>query len=257
MEPGRNPQYFSERSQVLSLEGAFQRLAIFFGFSSFLLTGALLYTHVKEEGLDLHMKGDLFMVLLGIVTLINVAIFFLMHRYRGIWQRIEKEAGLDKVTGVMNRIHFEKLLEEELRRGGRYHYPITLCYLDLDEFKNYNEEFNRDRGNAALKKFAEVLRSSVRFADCVARYQNDEFCVLLPHTDIVRAEKFMGRLLMSTAERMEFTFSAGVTSYQAGENKAQFVMRAVSSLAQAKREGKKQIRYAVAESSSPAGFQNE
>lgn len=256
MESSRNPQFFSERSQVLSLEGAFQRLAIFLGFSSFLLTGALIYSHTKEAGLNLYAKSDLFLVMLGLVTLLNVAIFLMMYRYRRIWQKIEREAGVDKVTGVMNRIHFEKLLEEELRRGGRYHYPITLCYVDLDDFKNYNEEFTRERGNHLLKRFAEILRSSVRFADCVARYQNDEFCILLPHTDIVRAEKFMTRLLAYAAERMDFTFSAGVTSYQAGENKAQFVMRAVSSLAQAKREGKRQVRYAVAESSSAAGLRS-
>lgn len=252
MEPSRNPQYFSERSQVLNLEGAFQRLALFLGFTSFALTGALIYHQTKESGFNLHTKSDLFLVLLGAVTFINIAIFFLMQRYRRIWLKIEREAGLDKVTGVMNRIHFEKLLEEELRRGGRYHYPISLCYVDLDGFKEYNEAYTRERGDLALKKFAGILRSSVRFADCVARYQNDEFCILLPHTDIVRAEKFMSRLLAYAADRMEFTFSAGVTSYQAGENKAQFVMRALASLAQAKREGKKQVRYAVAESAAPA-----
>ena len=252
MEPSRNPQYFSERSQVLSLEGAFQRLAIFLGLLSFVLTGALIYSHTQEAGFDLHTKGDLFLVMLAAVTFINITIFFLMQRYRRIWLKIERDAGLDKVSGVMNRIHFEKLLEEELRRGGRYHYPITLCYVDLDGFREYNEGATRSQGDSVLRKFSEILRGSVRFADCVARYQNDEFCILLPHTDIVGAEKFMSRLFVYAAERMDFTFSAGVTSYQAGENKAQFVMRALASLSQAKREGKKQVRYAVAESPSTA-----
>ncbi len=249
MQSKRGPQYFSERSQVLSLEGAFQTLATFLGLTSFVLSGALIWIQISSSGLNLQTRGGVFLTLLGLVTFLNVAIFFLMRRYRKIWIAIEKEAGVDKVTGVMNRIHFEKLLEEELRRGGRYRYPITLCYIDLDGFKDYNETFGRSQGDEYLKLFSEILRGTVRFADCVARYQNDEFCVLLPHTDIVRAEKFMSRL-SAIAESRNFSFSAGVTSYQTGESKAQFVMRSLASLGQAKREGLKKIRYAVSETSA-------
>lgn len=250
MEFMRTPQSMNESSQAHRFEAALQGISLLLSSLIFILTCGLLYIRIQETGFPFQGSGYFLTFLLGSVALSTISVLMLMQHYRQIWRQNEREAGSDKLTGAINRDLFDKLLEQELRRGGRYHYPITLCYVGLDGFKNYKEESSREQSDLVIKKFAETLKSSVRFADCVARYENDEFCVLLPHTDLVHAEKYIHRLLAYAAERTGVTFSAGVAAYQAGEKKAQFMMRAISSLTQAKSAGKSQVRYAVGDGAS-------
>ena len=133
-------------------------------------------------------------------------------------------------------------MDREIRSAGRYHYPVTLCLIDLDDFRSYNETFGHEKGNHLLKTFGLFLRGTVRFSDSVSRYEKDEFLVMLPHTDLVASEKFLQRIQILSHERIDASFSAGVTSYRAGESPSQFLERAKIALSEAKREGSKKIR---------------
>lgn len=172
----------------------------------------------------------------------NLLCWSLVFIVRFFWQGFDYGANQDVQTGLYHRSYFERIVEMEARRSGRYRYPVTLCLLDIDRFKSINQNFGRKKGDEVLRKFAEFLRSSVRITDLIARYDRDEFCVLLPHTDVVKAEKFISRIVAQMQERLDCSFSAGLTAFHAGENGAQLLDRASLALEQAKREGTGKVR---------------
>lgn len=176
-------------------------------------------------------------VLLGILN----GQLFLTRKITGKWMDLERRSVTDPLTGVFNHVLFDEVLDEELRRAGRYHYPVTLCVLDLDDFRSYNTHFGRTQGDGLLHKFSVFLSGNIRFVDCLARYSNDEFCILLPHTDLLAAQTFITRILTGAEKELSASFSAGLTLYRTGETRAQFLMRAINALELAKRQGKKKI----------------
>lgn len=158
---------------------------------------------------------------------------------------VESRSISDARTGALTIQAFKKILDEELRRAGRYHYALTLCRLDLDDFGSFNENFGPEKGDLLLRQFSDLLRSTVRFSDTVGHAKKDGFFVLLPHTDLMRAQRFLARALMETQERLDTSFSAGLTAYQAGEKQSDLLERLELAIRSAQREGKKNIRALV------------
>lgn len=247
MNAHSEPELFGKKHQILRRESIFWTIAS----SAMLLTFFFLIFNRAASG-SFYKETASTMAMLLAVTAVSFGAAAQILRHQ--WLKLEEYSGMDPLTGTLNRVYFERMLDEELRRAGRYHYPMTLCCVDLDDFNSYNDHFGRNSGDKVLAQFAQLLKAATRFADCVSHLQKDEFFILLPHTDIVHAEKFISRILALVAERMDFGFSAGVTSYQTGESKAQLMMRAVQGLAQAKREGKKKIRYIVGNTPTTVSF---
>ncbi len=88
-------------------------------------------------------------------------------------------ATLDELTGLSNRRGFELLAERAIGICQRSERPVTLLFVDLDEFKQINDQLGHERGDAALADFGRLLLESFRDSDIVARLGGDEFCVLL------------------------------------------------------------------------------
>src|SRR5207245_1904646 len=88
----------------------------------------------------------------------------------------------DPLTRVLNARAFSDRLAQELRRNRRYGRPLSLLYLDLDDFKIVNDSHGHQTGNAVLRLVAEAIRGAVRQADIVGRMGGDEFAVLMPET---------------------------------------------------------------------------
>ncbi len=158
---------------------------------------------------------------------------------------VESRSVSDERTGALTVQAFKKILDEELRRAGRYHYALTLCRVELDDFESLHENFGPEKAGSLFRQFSDLLRSTVRFSDTVGHAKKDGFLVLLPHTDLLRAQKFLTRVLIETEERLDATFSAGLTCYQAGEKQADLLDRLDAAIGSAKREGKKNIRALV------------
>ncbi len=253
MDPRQGPEPFSQKTRLLHTEDYLLKIGAVLAVMTWICALFFIAKHSPVR-FDFHSLDSTLPLFLGIMISVQALIYIPLFRSRKQWRHIEKNAIQDSLTQLPNRMGFEKMLEEELRRGGRYHYPVTLCYLDIDDFKGINDRSGRENGDHALRQFAILLKSSSRFADCAARYQNDEFCLLLPHTDIVRAEKYLARLARQIEEKCGLTFSGGVTSYQNGETRAQFMMRAHEALMKAKREGRKKIRYAAGDDPAALNF---
>lgn len=98
-------------------------------------------------------------------------------------QQLRKQAYMDGLTQVANRLYFNEFLELEWQRCERSQKPLSMLLTDLDNFKAYNDTYGHPMGDQCLKQFANVLRESVkRPGDLVARYGGEEFVVILPET---------------------------------------------------------------------------
>jgi diguanylate cyclase (GGDEF)-like protein len=96
----------------------------------------------------------------------------------------------DGLTGIANRRRFDLHLEDEFRRAKRNGVPLTLIMIDVDSFKNYNDNYGHQRGDECLIRIAAALSRTVgRPCDLVARYGGEEFGVILPDTSAEGAQR--------------------------------------------------------------------
>ncbi|GHV56656.1 PleD family two-component system response regulator [Deltaproteobacteria bacterium] len=95
---------------------------------------------------------------------------------------LELLALTDPLTGLYNRRCFDRRLEDECRRLERYNSPLTLVMIDLDHFKNVNDNFGHLVGDQVLKRVAELLTQTLRDVDTVSRWGGEEYMLLLPET---------------------------------------------------------------------------
>lgn len=122
--------------------------------------------------------------------------------------RLRDMADTDGLTGVHVRRHLLEKLDEELRRAERYKYPIASLFVDVDNFKAFNEAHGHGVGDDVLRRIAQVTRSSVRETDIVGRYGGDEFLVMLPHANARDAFSAAERIRKGV-ERLTVTSKAG------------------------------------------------
>jgi diguanylate cyclase (GGDEF)-like protein len=110
-------------------------------------------------------------------------------------QRLRRLVAVDALTGIANRRHFDRALDRELRRARRQNQPLSLVFLDLDEFKRFNDTYGHARGDEVLRRVAQTLDETFRRGgDLVARYGGEEFAIVLPGVDGRRAGLYAERL---------------------------------------------------------------
>ncbi|MFQ5794843.1 MAG: diguanylate cyclase [Candidatus Bipolaricaulia bacterium] len=113
-----------------------------------------------------------------LVPEINLAIERVRER-----ERLKEMARKDQLTGLYNRHFFNEIIVRERNRSRRYKHPISLLLLDVDGFKQINDEFGHQMGDRVLKQVADLVQRQVRGVDMVIRYGGDEFLVMMPETD--------------------------------------------------------------------------
>ena len=100
----------------------------------------------------------------------------------------------DVLTGLLNRRVVGNILEREFVRSQRYRNPLSVAYLDLNEFKVINDTYGHEVGDVVLSHIADILTHLSRVSDAVARYAGDEFVIILPETSRMDAESIMHRI---------------------------------------------------------------
>jgi len=116
--------------------------------------------------------------------------------------QLRRAAITDGLTGLYNHDHFNRLLETEVGRSRRYGHPLALIMIDLDFFKAINDTFGHLAGNRTLEAVAEVLRSTVRDVDLVARFGGEEFVVILPQATTADAVQVAERVRETLADSL-------------------------------------------------------
>jgi diguanylate cyclase (GGDEF)-like protein len=97
---------------------------------------------------------------------------------------IEKQYIKDPITDLFHYSYFIEYLNQKIKEATRYEYPITLILFDIDNFKSFNVEFGYYCGNELLKQIASLIKENIRQSDFMARYEKDEFAVILPYTGL-------------------------------------------------------------------------
>ena len=161
--------------------------------------------------------------------------------------QVRRQAVTDELTGLANHGRFQELLNAEIEQVRRYHHPIGLIMLDIDDFKAVNDTYGHPQGDVVLRHVARVVQENSREADSPARYGGEELSLILPHTDLEGAYAIAERIRAAVAELriartdgngvLRTTASVGVTASMAGD-KVALIADADGALYEAKRRGK-------------------
>ncbi|MBI2216224.1 MAG: GGDEF domain-containing protein [Candidatus Rokubacteria bacterium] len=125
--------------------------------------------------------------------------------------RLKETSFKDEVTGLYNRRFFTIRLEEEISRHRRFNHPVSVVLLDLDGFKQVNDELGHAIGDETLRDVAQILMKHSRGINVVSRYGGDEFAILLVETSKAGARLYADRIREVIA-RHAFTHSKRVTA---------------------------------------------
>lgn len=151
-----------------------------------------------------------------------VGVIFDITERKQLEERLERLASYDDLTGIYNRREALKRLEQAIRAARRNQRPLSVALLDIDFFKQVNDQYGHESGDQALVQVAEQLRLSCREYDVVARYGGEEFLLILPDTELQQARALAERLRLRMAHtslqlphgrQANVTISTGLAGY--------------------------------------------
>lgn len=168
---------------------------------------------------------------------------------------LEEYAFLDPLTHLANRRKFDKVFDEEWRRASRNHQPLSICMIDIDFFKGYNDTLGHDEGDLCLQQVADAInKNSSRGGELAARFGGEEFIILLPHCDEKNAY-YTCENIRRSVEKLEIkhpnskvssvvTVSIGCATFNPPDkalDKKSLIIRADKALYRAKHHGRNRV----------------
>jgi two-component system cell cycle response regulator len=165
-----------------------------------------------------------------------------------VQKRMAEMATRDTLTGLYNRRFFMEALDREVARAERYEGDLAFCMIDLDHFKQVNDNFGHDAGDMVLSKIGDMLKKSFRKSDILSRYGGEEFAIIMPHVREAEARDACERFRKMVAShyfdhnslQFNLTVSMGLASYNtvAEQSPMGLVKAADQALYQAKDHGR-------------------
>jgi diguanylate cyclase (GGDEF)-like protein len=181
-------------------------------------------------------------------------------------EKLQKLAVTDGLTKLYNSRSFYSQLETEVDRFNRYKHPLALLLLDLDHFKEYNDNFGHLEGDKVLVRFSQIIKSCLRANDTAYRYGGEEFTVILPETggeeagtvaQRIRAALEAERFTPVDGKKVKITISIGVTEYQPKEELSTFIQRADRAMYRSKQKGRNMVSMLYADAPSDSSPPSE
>jgi len=131
-------------------------------------------------------------------------------------EKIEKESRVDHLTKIYNRQYIDQLLETEFEESNVNRWPLSLAFIDIDDFKPINDTFGHLIGDEILKLISDFFSINIRETDVIARYGGDEFLLVLPGATSEIAASVINRLLVLSKDKLsldvkEVTISSSVS----------------------------------------------
>ena len=163
------------------------------------------------------------------------------------YEETEKLAVTDGMTGMYNYRYFMNRLKEEMERSKRLDIPLSLIMIDIDFFKDINDNYGHIVGDKIIKELADLLRSIVRKGDIVTRYGGDEFFIILPGSSKKFTLKLAERIQKHVndyefTQNINITVSLGMVSYPADASTLDSLLRWVdNALYSAKKKGRNRV----------------
>ncbi len=161
-------------------------------------------------------------------------------------KQLEYVAQTDALTGLYNRLKFDDIIQREIAFGKRQNSQLSIIYMDIDFFKNINDTYGHDIGDAVLKKLAFIIQEVLRVSDYSFRWGGEEFLIVCPNTTINDVKILAERLRESVAQNnfsigTKVTVSIGITQYHDNELVDEMIKRADEALYQAKESGRNRV----------------
>lgn len=163
--------------------------------------------------------------------------------------RFKQLSYTDGLTGLYNKRYFTMHLERALQEGSISNCPPCLVFLDLDDFKSFNDTYGHDQGDLVIKGLAEIIIDNVRSSDMPCRWGGEEFAIIFPMVDLNTASAIAERICAKFAKcvfapaglEVRQTVSLGLAQGQPGDTSADIIRRADQALYQAKKAGKNRL----------------
>jgi len=192
------------------------------------------------------------------VQMFNLAAVFGMFSYLSLFyvktvtrahERLGRMATTDPLTGLFNRGHMIVVSEKELARHQRRPSNLIFMLMDVDHFKQINDQYGHGTGDLVLIRVSQLLTESMRKQDCIGRWGGEEFLAVLPETDIEQATAIAERIRKAVkslvveigSNRIGVTITIGVTQYRAAEFLSNAVARADQALYEGKSAGRNRV----------------
>ena len=196
-----------------------------------------------------HLMMAMYFVLLGTVFGLLYGIY--SQRITRLLDRVNTLAITDSLTGICNRRYFFERLASELERSRRYNRKTHILMIDIDDFKDYNDQHGHQQGDRMLREFAQQIKQYIRSTDLLARYGGEEFVVIMPESETEQAVHMAERLRIqietfmrthSQSHEQWFTISVGISGFpDHGRDVDALLRRADIALYNAKKAGKNTI----------------
>jgi diguanylate cyclase (GGDEF)-like protein len=166
-----------------------------------------------------------------------------------LFEKMQRLATRDGLTGLMNHKTFYETLERELWRSRRYGGTISMIMADIDNLKKVNDTHGHRAGDKVIREISRRIKECIRQIDLAARYGGDEFAVILPNTDLDEASLVSQRIVQCVGrapiewqgEEITLSISIGVGQYGADTNPEDITSRSDRALYSAKQSGKNTV----------------
>ena len=167
-----------------------------------------------------------------------------------LFEKIQRQATKDGLTGLVNHKTFYEILEKELWRTRRYGGKISLIMIDVDNLKTINDIYGHRAGDKALREISRRIKECIRQIDVAARYGGDEFAIILLNTSLEGASVVANRMVEAVArcpvnwnkEHINLSISVGLSDYDSDSTPEDITNKSDQALYAAKQAGKNTVR---------------